>query len=374
MNVLHVYKRYLPDSVGGVEQTIFQLASATSRAGVHNTVLCLSQDPKPRVLERDEAVVVRCPIQFDKASTPFGLDYITEYRRRAAEADILHYHFPYPVQDALHVLCNAKKPALVTYHSDIVRQKLLSILYAPLMHLFLRRVQSIVATSDNYLRTSPTLQRHRDKTTVIPIGLSREFIPQVSEQRLSSWRKRLGDSFFFFVGVFRYYKGLHFLLEAARSKRQRIVLAGSGPLEAELKGLAQAQGLDNLIFLGAISDEDKAALLSLCRAVVFPSHLRSEAFGITLVEGAMFGKPLICAEIGTGATFINIHNETGIVVRPADSESLGQAMDTLQNDADLAAKYGANAARRYEKHFSAERMASAYLALYQRLHCNADAP
>lgn len=366
MKILHVYKRYLPDSFGGVEQTIFQLACQTARQGVRNTVLCLSENAQERFLQREEALTVRCPIQFDKASTPFSLEYARQYRRLAAEADVLHYHFPYPVQDLLHLLHGRKKPSIITYHSDIVRQKALAFFYAPLMHLFLSRMQAIVATSDNYLHSSPVLRRHRDRVAVIPIGLSRESSPPASEELRQAWRERVGQGFFLFVGVFRYYKGLHFLLEAAASKRWPIVLAGCGPLEAELKGVAAQRGLDNISFVGRVSEEDKAALYDLCSAIVFPSHLRSEAFGVTLVEGAMHAKPLITAEIGAGSSYINQHGQTGLVIPPADPDALAQAMDTLYDNPELARTYGKNAALRYEKLFTAERMADNYLALYQR--------
>ena len=72
-------------------------------------------------------------------------------------------------------------------------------------------------------------------------------------------------------------------------------------------------------------------MFELCFAVLFPSHLRSEAFGISLLEGAMYGKPLISSEIGTGTTYINIDKETGLVVPPSDPIALREAMDFLWN-------------------------------------------
>lgn len=119
--------------------------------------------------------------------------------------------------------------------------------------------------------------------------------------------------------------------------------------------------------MGQISDPDKVALYRLARAAVFPSSLRAEAFGVTLVEGAMYGKPLIYTEIGTGTSYVNLHGETGIVVPPTDSEALRDAMQTLKRDDALADRLGANARRRYEQRFTAERMGAAYAALYRRL-------
>lgn len=367
MNVLHVFKYYLPDSQGGIEQTIYHLSKASSRLGVNNSVLSLCHSPEPKILQRDEATVTRCKIQFDKASTPFGFGLLKEYGQCVSCADVVHYHYPYPVQDLLHLFQMSRKPSVVTYHSDIVRQKKLKWLYSPVKRLFLGAVDAIVATSENYCRTSKTLARYPDKVHVIPIGLNRDALPTPDASRTAHWRLRFGEKFFFFIGVLRYYKGLKILMEAARKTKHPIVIAGAGPMETELKEEARKHNMEHVHFLGMVSEEDKAALLAACHAVVFPSHLRSEAFGVTLVEGAMFGKPLISAEIGTGTSFVNSHEETGIVIPPSNPDALAQAMNTLADDNGPAAQYGKNAQARYEQYFTADRMAQMYLELYQKL-------
>jgi rhamnosyl/mannosyltransferase len=105
----------------------------------------------------------------------------------------------------------------------------------------------------------------------------------------------------------------------------------------------------------------------LCYGVVFPSHLRSEAFGISLLEGAMYGKPMISSEIGTGTTFVNIGNETGLVVPPSDPAALRQAMTYLWNHPEEAAEKGRKAEQRYWDHFTADKMVKAYVDLYKSL-------
>jgi len=80
---------------------------------------------------------------------------------------------------------------------------------------------------------------------------------------------------------------LHTLLDAAYTTSLPIVIVGSGGIEKEIRLRANQLNLSNVHFVGALPEDDKAALLQLCYAVVFPSHLRSEAFGITLLEGAM---------------------------------------------------------------------------------------
>jgi rhamnosyl/mannosyltransferase len=172
--------------------------------------------------------------------------------------------------------------------------------------------------------------------------------------------------------VLRYYKGLHILLQAAQGTGYPVVIVGAGPIECELKAEAAQLGLTNVHFLGYVSEADKAALLAACYAVVFPSHLRSEAFGVSLLEGAMYGKPMISSEIGTGTTYVNIGGETGLVVPPADSGALRQAMLHLWEHPDQAAEMGQRAHVRYLSHFTADKMCESYADLYRRLFDSRD--
>ena len=160
------------------------------------------------------------------------------------------------------------------------------------MHQFLKSLPSIVATSPNYAKTSPVLQQYNHKVQVIPIGIEKDFYAKVNKERLDHWKRK--QPFFLFIGVLRYYKGLHSLIESMKEKAPlEVVIAGEGPLEAELKKKAKRLQLKNVHFISPLSNEDKIALLQACYGYVFPSHLRTEAFGLSLLEAAMYGKPLI---------------------------------------------------------------------------------
>jgi len=367
MRILHFYKTYHPDSVGGVEQVIRQMAVGTGRLGVTNTVLSLSRQRDLAPFEFEGHMVHRVPLNAEIASNAISVQSIGALARLAREADVVHYHFPWPFMDLAHFIARVNKPTVVTYHSDIVRQRHLLRLYQPLKHRFLRSVDALVATSPNYLGSSTVLARYPGKTSVIPFGLDRTTYPKPDTDRLVHWRERVGPKFFLFVGVLRYYKGLHILLEAAAGIDYPIVIVGAGPIEQELKEQAARLGLKNVMFVGAIDEPDKAALLTLCYAVSFPSHLRSEAFGISLLEGAMYGKPMISSEIGTGTTYINVDGDTGLVVPPSDALALRAAMRTLWDNPELARTMGQRAAARFEELFTSEQMAANYTALYHDL-------
>lgn len=367
MRVLHFYKASVPDSVGGVEQVIDQIARGAVSLGVATDVLSLGQQRCERPIEINGYHGYRAKVDFQMASTGFSVSAFALFARLAKRADLIHYHFPWPFMDLVHFISQTKKPTLVTYHSDIIRQKHLLKLYRPLKHRFLANVDHIVATSPNYLASSNVLERYKEKVSVIPIGLDKDSYPSPSMEKVRYWRERFGGKFFLFVGVIRYYKGLHILLDAARGTDLPIVIVGSGPIELELRAQAAQLGLLNIHFLGWLPDEDKVVLLQLCYAVVFPSHLRSEAFGVSLLEGAMYGKPMISSEIGTGTTFVNIADETGLVVPPDNPGALRAAMLYLWSHPQEAALMGQCAEQRYWQLFTAGRMAERYVSQYRRL-------
>jgi glycosyltransferase involved in cell wall biosynthesis len=365
MRVLHFYRTYFPDTVGGIEQVINQLARGTAALGIDTEVLSLSRERRAETIELDGHLAHSAKLDFQIASTGFSTSAFSRFSQLAAKADIIHYHYPWPFMDLVHLATRVRKPSVVTYHSDIIRQKHLFKLYKPLKQRFLASVNRIVATSPNYLETSHVLDRYRDKTTVIPIGLDKASYPDPSPALIEQWRTRFGGRFFLFVGMIRYYKGLHILLDAVKDTEFPVVIVGSGPVENELKQQARELGLRNVHFLGAISEVDKVALLKLCYGLVFPSHLRSEAFGVSLLEGAMYGKPLISSEIGTGTSYINLHQKTGLVVPPSDPQALRAAMQTLWDNPALAQEMGGNGEARYWEYFTAQKMAQSYAELYR---------
>ena len=367
LRVLHVYKTFLPDSVGGLENAIAQIALSTRRLGIETRVLSLSRGGRPAVDKYLCAEHYRYRETLSLASNAMSLQLLRRFGRHVQWADVVHYHFPWPFADLLHLVWRVRKPSVITYHSDIVRQRRLLALYRPLMRRFLDRVDRIVATSPNYLQTSEVLQSYADKASVIPIGLDPACYPATDPRVLARWRQALGKDFFLFIGVIRYYKGLHILLDALAATPLPTVIVGSGPIEQELRERARRAGMSHVTFLGQVPEEDKVALLELAAAVVFPSHLRSEAFGVTLLEGAMFGKPLISSEIGTGTSYVNIDGVTGIVVPPGDPAALRAAMLRLAVDADLRRRMGEAARRRFEEYFTAGRMAQAYVDEYHQL-------
>lgn len=365
--VLHLYRTYFPETQGGMQEAIRQLCLATQPLDVDNTVFALARQPDPPFMQLPEGQLVRARSWLEVASCDLGgWAALRRCREAADQCDLIQIHFPWPFADMLLPFIRRRnQPVLVSYVSDIVRQKSLGLLYAPLRSYLLGTAMRIVASSPNYAASSEILQKYPNKLVCIPHCLMDAGPPD--EELCRQWQARLGRNFFLFVGVLRYYKGLNFLLAAASRVNAPIVVMGEGPEGEQLRQEAKARHLGNVHFLGALPDAQKQALYSLCRAVVFPSHLRSEAFGMTLLEGAQAAKPLISCEIGTGTSWVNRHQETGLVVPPADPAALAQAMNTLAGDDSLCLHLGRGARARWSRHFAPEVVGAAYRRLYDEM-------
>ncbi|MCW3609520.1 glycosyltransferase [Burkholderia cenocepacia] len=373
MNVVHVYRTYFPDPPGGLQEAIRQIAMATRRYGVDARIFALSPTPEPTCVERDEGRVVRARSWAAPASCDLGgIDALRCYRELVDWADVVHFHFPWPFADVLHLLGRTRKPAVMTYHSDIVRQKLLGAVYGPLMRRTLKAMAAVVATSPAYARTSPVLMSavSARQLHTIPLGIADyRDTPRVLalEQARPELAALAGRPFLLALGVLRYYKGFHTLIDAAAQIGAPIVIAGSGPEQANLHAQAERLGARNVVFAGQVSDDEKIALLAACRALVLPSHLRSEAFGMVLVEAQMFGKPTVCCEMGSGTSYVNEDGVTGFVVAPEQPAALADAAGRLLADDALAARMGGAARARYERLFSSDALGRAYGALYEQV-------
>lgn len=346
-----------------------QIILSSADYGVESRVFTLSPSPHPRELLYDDVTIMRARSWAAPASCDLGGLAARQLFARASQwADIIHYHYPWPFADLLELSVGPDKPKVLTYHSDIVRQRWLKRVYGPLMQRMLGAMDAIIATSPAYAATSPILTdpRYAPLLRVIPLGIKEETVCQHADETIFN---RLGidaqSPYFLFLGVLRYYKGLRFLIEAAQKVKALIVIAGDGPEAEALKTQVQTLGLRNVIFAGRVSDAEKASLLCHCHAFVLPSHLRSEAFGVVLIEAAMAQRPMISCEIGSGTSFVNLNGETGFVVPPESPDALSSAMNQLLENPGKAKSFGQSARQRYELLFSGPALGQAHAQLYQ---------
>jgi hypothetical protein len=125
LNVLHIYRTYFPDTQGGGEEVIRQICLNTRSNGIDCRVFSLSPHAAREPIEREEGLVFQVQQHLEVASCGISLTASNRFRELAGWADVLHYHFPWPFGDLLHLINGSvtRKPVVISYHSDVVRQK-----------------------------------------------------------------------------------------------------------------------------------------------------------------------------------------------------------------------------------------------------------
>jgi glycosyltransferase involved in cell wall biosynthesis len=363
VRVLHIYKDYYP-VVGGMENHIRILARGAAARGLEVTVLATSPTRKTQIAEMEGVRVVKAARLATVASTPISPALLSAVRD--LHTDITHLHFPYPWGEMAHLALGRSERTVITYHSDIVRQKNLLKPYLPFLRRLLARADRIIATSPNYVNSSPFLRDVAEKCTVIPLGIDLATFQAPRAQEVGALRERYRSPLILFVGLLRYYKGLGYLLEAMKEVEATLLVVGSGPMLETWEADAEKLGVkDRVIFIGGVKDECLPDFYQACDLFVLPASHRSEAFGVVQIEAMACGKPVVSTELGTGTSFVNLHGQTGLVVPPRDPHALAQAVQQLLADERLRLDMGARGRERATNEFSSELMIDRVLDVYQ---------
>jgi len=367
MRILHIYKDYYPPTYGGVEVTIHTLAHGTKDAGGEVTVLIANRRFRNEKVEIQGIPVVKVADLGRVLSAPLPPAFPLWLRRLGG--GILHFHLPNPTAVGSYFVSGTKGKVVAHYHSDIVRQHGLERFYHSTLMRFLDRADAIIATSPNYVETSPILREFREKCRVIPLAADESVLrsDEKVEERAKVIRERYGERpVVLFVGVLRYYKGIRYLIEAMRGVPANLLIVGNGPLFRELVDLRDRLGLrKNVFFMGHVPD-----IRPYYRAAdlfCLPSTHRSEAFGVVLLEAMLHGLPLVTTDLPTGVCFVNQANLTGLQVPVGDSDRLREALGELVADPARREEMGEAGRKRVREVFSREQMIGKVLDLYREL-------
>jgi len=285
------------------------------------------------------------------------------YYLKQLAGEVTVIHCPNPTAELSWLLTRPSSCLIVRYQSDVVRQASAMRFYAPFQMKFLKRADMILVASPQYLETSFTLKRLRERCRIVPLGIVPEEFEHPDLGRVAALREQYGGRFVLFSGRHRYYKGIDQLVMASAQIRARVVIAGDGPERERNQRLAQSLGV-SVAFPGELNQKDLVDYLHACDVFVFPSVARSEAFGISMLEAHACGKPVVATRLGTGVEFVNLDGVTGLNVPPKDPDALAKAVNSLLDNSALRERMGEEAKRRVWREFRAEDIARREYELY----------
>ena len=374
MKVLQLAK-YFPPFYGGIETITYDLYKYANESIDDidmDVIYCNKSIENDSVFSSSGGSLFSSDILFTILSTPFSKEYLEYWIKVRNYYDVVHVHFPNPMAAFCLFFFPTKAKVIIHWHSDIFKQKVAKKFYNFIQNSVLESSDIIVATSQKYLDSSLDLKRFYSKCRVIPIGVKR--LPCLSNDIIHKYRMENGfngKKIIFSLGRLTYYKGFDFLIESARylPDDYLILIGGEGELKQSLIDKIESVGVSNKVkLLGRLTDDELNVYFNISDIFCLPSVHRSEAFGLVQAESMSLGKPVVSTDIaGSGVSWVNKHRYSGIVVPPQNSQLLARGFLDIFDNYNM---FSCEAKKRYESHFTVDKMLSSFETLYFELKNN----
>ncbi len=356
---------------GGAETQVVRLAIEFKKRGWTVQVVCMiDPDAFVQQLEAED-------IEVRSLGMPRGIPdprAIWRMRRlvRAFKPDIVHAHMVHanllgriarlfcPIPALIctaHNLRESSEKGGATWHKEL--------LYRVTDFLSDRTTIICKAAFDRYVRVGAV---PANKFELIPNGVdTARFCPSREVREAERRALDAGDRFVWFaVGRLVEQKDYFTLLQAAhklRGSEWLLLIAGDGPLSAELEAEAKRLKIDHRVrFLGA--RENIQRLYNAADGLVMSSIY--EGLSVALLEAAAAGLPCVVTDVGGNAEAV-IDGVTGYVVPATDAAALAGAMQKLQDlPPDERRSLGHAARHHCLSNFSLDKVVDRWIELYAR--------
>jgi len=273
-----------------------------------------------------------------------------------------------------------RKPFIITYHGDadpgygkLIRRVGVSLFDIFATDRILSSAKIIISPSEYYIDQSNFLPKYKNTTIAIPNGVN----PQEIEVHYTKdeCKNKLGftreEKIILFLGVLINYKSPDLLIESLpliieKIPEATLVFAGDGPLRKDMELRADKLNLaDKVKFAGNVAGELKALYYNAADVFVLPSTMKTECFGIVLLEAAAAGLPIVVSNLSAFHDFIE-DGYNGLMTSVGDIKSLAEAVIRILSEPDLSKEIGENA-REKIKDFAWEKIAAKTEKIYDQV-------
>ncbi|ACX51974.1 glycosyl transferase group 1 [Ammonifex degensii KC4] len=385
MRVVMLSWEFPPNSVGGLGQHVYDLTAALSRQGVEVFLFTLGAPGAPLAEEVNGVRVYR--VQPSGPSTPdfttwvlqantFLLERAIPVLAKLKGIKVVHAH-DWLVAWAARALKHAYRlPLVVTVHAtEFGRHRGLHTLtqhFISSVEWWLTYEAWRVIVCSRYMEgeVKYIFQLPADKLVVIPNAVDPGrycFEPEGVDR---NWFAAPDEKIVFFVGRLVWEKGVQVLLRAfpqvlARCPQTKLIIAGTGPYEGELKRLAEELGIAHRVyFTGYLEERVRNALYHWASVAVFPSLY--EPFGIVALEAMAAQVPVVVSDVG-GLQEIVEDGVDGLKCPPDQPEALAEKITWLLLHPEFAASLSEQAYRKVKEKYSWEDVARRTKRLYEEV-------
>lgn len=340
MKILHATGAFLPTKGGG-PYFVHHLTKALERRGHDCHVVAPGVSGCPSV----ETVSTTRPKGYDLGPFPFAPAFPLALDRaiRAFEPDIVHTHYPLPYYPEVSTIVSRVRqtPVVTTCHGALEMdfESLIGVVGTvynrSLLHVALAGSEALHVSNEHILGQISLYDRYRDKTHTIPMGVDTDWFHSTAASGPPPFDETPSPTILF-VGSFRRYKGLEYLVDAFSTVNETfdatLVLLGDGPRKEGIQRLVNEHGVAEAVeFVDHVDDADLRRAYTHTDVFVLPSPSIEESLGLVALEAMAMGLPTVVTA-GSGIGRLLQDHNAGVVVKPYSSDAIADALTDLLSD------------------------------------------
>ncbi len=289
--------------------------------------------------------------------------------------DLIHLHYPYIFGADLTVIAARRYhiPVVATYHNDLLGSGFKGMLFALYNHInqpvILRCMRRIMATTQDYAQNSLLIHITTSSTVAIPLGVDPIFLCETPGDMETD---NLAKAYVLFVGAMdaaHAFKGIPLLIDAMAVldlSNLDLILVGEGELRQSYADYAKDRHLNNVHFLGRVTNENLRRLYKNALVTILPSTSSTEAFGLVLLESWAHKTPVIVSAIPGVRQLVN-GGIDGYLVRPGDVHQLSETIRIMAENPRIAKRMGEAGYQKVRTYYTWDRVVDQIEALYREV-------
>lgn len=358
---------------GGVQEVVKALQTEYEKQG-HEAVIITPQPSEPynehgrKIIFLGTATDFKSPLatttQVSASVMTDEIDSMLEYE----QFDVLHFHEPWVPVLSRQILSRSKTVNVATFHAKLpetITSRALAKIVTPYTKPLLRHIHHFTAVSDaaaDYVKTLTDEPIH-----IVPNGI------HIGHYRKpANLQRPRGPKTILYVGRLEKRKGLKYLLQAMQLLQEqlpsvRLLIGGDGVDREKLEEFAQELKLQNVEFMGYLSDAQKRELLHTSDLFCSPA-IFGESFGIVLLEAMSSG---IVTVAGNNPGYSAVMTGLGqlSLVDPRDTKEFAHRLNLLLSDEGIRELWK-KWAKKHVRQFDYPKVAGMYLEEYKRAIAN----
>lgn len=283
--------------------------------------------------------------------------------------NIIHVHHAFPFSWAARFIKSTYQiPYIITVHGSELPTAQKDKRYIALTMDALRRARRIIPNS---FYTKEWLLKifgdeYRKQIRVIPGGVDINKFRKVSTVDIDKQFNIDGEKIVVFAGKLTVYKGVKYLVRAAKKIKGKVIILGDGPERKNLEKIVKDEKITNVKFIGHLGADTDFLIKFYSRADVFiaPS-VWDEPLGLVILEAMACETPVIVTRKG-GIPLAVKDGQNGLFIRPRNSRDIAEKVNLLFTNEPLRQKMAKKAREIAVARFSWEVIAHRFENIYQK--------